>query len=317
MFALVSSTLGAIESARIEQLPVPQPGPREVRVRVHASAFNPADAKTILGQTSLVHAKGFPLVMGYDLSGEVDALGPDVKDLQVGQAVFGFHAYSRRTRLGAFAEYAVLPAAFLVPKPAAISHATAAAAATVGLTALQALRDRARFRAGHRALVTGASGGVGALAIGIAKCLGGEADALTSSRHLDFVSGLDAVRVFDRAADFRAALHGPYEVVFDAAAAYSLRTFRHVLARHGTYVTTLPSPRFVADLMAAPFLRRRARMVMVKPRRGDLEMLGRFLEEGLPVPIDREVRLSDAAAALAHFARVGARGKVVVEIASR
>lgn len=315
MSALVASQVGPVEHARIEQLPVPEPGPGQVRVRVRASAFNPADAKTILGKTSMLHAKGFPMVMGYDLSGEVDALGADVTDLQLGQPVFGFHAYSRRTRLGAFAEYTVLPAKHLAPKPATVSHETAAAVATAGITALQGLRDNAHFAAGHRVLVTGASGGVGALVIGVARSLGGSADAITSSKHLDFVAGLGATHTFDRATDLRSQLSGPYDVVYDAAAAFSMRAFRGVLKVGGTFVTTLPSQRLLADFMAAPFLRRRVRMVMCRSKRPDLQTLAQLIEAGLTVPIDKIVSLPDAAAALAAFDRSGAQGKVVVKIA--
>lgn len=315
MSALVASALGPIENARVEQVPLPQPGPGQVRVRVHASAFNQTDAKTILGKTSLLHAKGFPLVMGYDLSGDVDALGPGVVDLQIGQPVFGFHAYSRHTRLGAFAEYTVLPATFVAPKPAAISYEVAAAGATAGITALQGLRDGARFKSGQRVLVTGASGGVGALVIGVARCLGGTADAITSSRHTDFVSGLGAAQVFDRATEFRAALVGPYHVVYDAAAAFSMRIFRRALAAGGAYVTTLPSARLVGDFLVAPLVRRRVRMVMVKPTRADLQTLAQFLEKGLAVPIGNVVPLAEAATVLAEFDRSGARGKIVVKIA--
>jgi NADPH:quinone reductase-like Zn-dependent oxidoreductase len=316
MRALATSTLGSLGNAHVIELPLPEPGPGEIRVRVHASAINPADPKTMQGKTSLLHAKGFPLVMGYDLSGEVDALGEGVTDLRVDQAVFGFHAYSRRTRLGAFATHTVLPAAFVAEKPASVSHETAAAAATVGLTALQGLRDNARFKSGYRVLVTGASGGVGSVVLGVTKALGGQADAITSTENVDFVTGLGAGQVFNRASpESFAAIKGPYDIVYDAAPAFSLRSFRHVLAPGGTYVTTLPKFSFLGDIVASPFIRRRVRMVMVKPRRSDLEQLARFLEQGLAVPIAKTVSLEDAPSALDDYDRHGARGKVVLRIA--
>jgi len=315
MRALASSSLGSLRNAHVIDLPLPEPGPGEIRVRVHASAINPSDVKTILGKTRFLHAKGFPLVMGYDLSGEVDALGDGVTDVRVGQTVFGFHAYSRRTRLGAFATHTVLPAAFVAAKPASISHETAAAAATAGVTALQGLRDSGHHKPGYRVLVTGASGGVGAMVIGLTKALGGHPDAITSADNVSFIRGLGAEQVYDRGSpESLAAIKGPYDIVYDAAAAFSMRRFRHALAAGRTYVTTLPKLSLLADLLAAPFLGRRVRMVMVKPKRSDLEQLGLFLEQGLAVPIASTVTLADAASALDDYDRHGARGKVVVRM---
>ena len=97
MRALAASAYGSIENSKVVELPIPEPGPGEVRVRVMASALNPADGKTLLGQIKLLHAKVFPLVVGWDLSGVVDAVGSGPTDLRVGLEVFGFHAYSRST----------------------------------------------------------------------------------------------------------------------------------------------------------------------------------------------------------------------------
>ena len=315
MRALAATALGPIDQCRVTELPTPDPGPGQVRVRVVAAALNPADGKTILGKTSLLHAKGFPLVMGYDLSGVVDAVGAGVIDLRVGMEVFGMLAYSRRTRLGSLADYTVLPAAWLAEKAASIDHDTAAAVATVGLTALQGLRGPGRMKQGDRVLVTGASGGVGALVVGITGFLGGQADAITSAGGMDLARTLGAGKVLDRGVPgFMASLKGPYQIAFDASAAYSMRAFRHALAKGGTYITTLPKPALLGDFLASPFLRQRARMVMVKPVREDLLTLAKFLEQGLKVPIVKRVPLDQAAAALADFERHGAHGKIVVRM---
>jgi NADPH:quinone reductase len=311
-----ASQIGPIELCHIVEVPLPEPGPGQVRVKVRSAALNPADAKTILGKTGMLHAKAFPLVMGYDVSGVVDALGSGVTDLTVGTEVFGMLAYSRRTRLGSLAEYTVVPAHWLARKPAAIDHDTAAAAATAGLTALQGLRGPGRMRGGDRVLVTGASGGVGALVLGVAKSLGGSADAITSTAGIELVKSLGAGTVVDRnAPDALAALKGRYQIVYDAAAAYSMRSFRNVLGKGGTYITTLPKPTIVGDLIASLFLRRRTRLVMVKPSRPDLETLADFIQRGLQVPIAKKVRLEDVGAALADYDKNGAKGKIVVRIA--
>jgi len=316
MRAFAATRIGPIEDCRIVEMPLPEPGPGQVRVRVMSAALNPADAKTILGKTAMLHAKVFPLVMGYDVSGVVDALGPGVMDLAVGTQVFGMLAYSRRTRLGSLAEYTVLPAHGLAEKPATIDHDTAAAVATVGLTALQGLRGPGRMRSHDRVLVTGASGGVGALVLGVARFLGGSADAITSAAGIDLVKSLGAGTVVDRnTPDLFAGLKERYQIVYDAAAAYSMRRFRKALGKGGTYITTLPKPTIVGDLLASLFVGRRIRLVMVKPSRDDLATLAEFIQGGLQVPIASKVRFEDTGPALADYDKHGAKGKVVIKIA--
>ena len=316
MRAFAAPRIGPIEDCRMVEMPMPEPGPGQARVRVIAAALNPADAKTILGRTGLLHAKVFPLVMGYDLSGVIDAVGPGVDDLRVGTEVFGMLAYSKRTRLGSLAEYTVLPAAWLSEKPTAMDHQTAAASATSGLTALQGLRGPGRMKDGARVLVTGASGGVGSLVVGLARFLGGSADAITSKAGVALAQSLGAGIVIDRnAPDAFAALREPYDIVYDAAAAYSMRTFARVLRKGGTYVTTLPKLATLADFLASPLLGRRVRMVMVKPARADLATVAKAIAGGVQVPIAKRVSLADAGAALADFDKNGAHGKVVVRVA--
>ena len=314
MRAFAASELGPIENAKVVDLPIPEPGPGEARVRIVSAALNPADAKTIQGKTGMLHAKGFPLVMGYDFSGVVDAIGDGV-DLSVGAEVFGMLAYGRRTRFGSLAEYTIAPATWLAEKPAAFDHDTAAAVATVGLTALQGLRGYGRMKEGLRVLVTGATGGVGALVIGVARSLGGQVDAITSTDGMDLARSLGAEQVADRKDPaFLDRLKGPYAIVYDAAAAYSMRAFRRVLSPGGTYITTLPKFPLLGDFLASPFLRRRVRMMMVKPSREDLSTLARFIATGMKVPIASRAPLEKVAEALAAYDKHGARGKVVIQI---
>lgn len=315
MRAFAALAQGPLQNCKVLDLPTPEPGPGEIRVRVVSATFNPADAKTILGKTGMLHAKEFPLIMGYDFSGVVDALGAGVTDLQIGSEVFGMLAYSRRTRFGSLAEYTVVPARWVAEKPAYIDHDTAAALATSGLTALQGLRDIGRMKEGNRVLVTGSSGGVGSLTIGLVRALKGKSDAITSTGGAELARTVGADTIVDRSApNFLSSLHGPYQIVYDAAAKYSMRTFRRLLARGGTYVTTLPTLTMIGDVLASPFLRRRIRLAMVKPSRSDLLALAGFVKDGLVVPIANRVSLEQAAAALADFYNHGARGKVVVRI---
>src|SRR6266851_378486 len=173
MRAIAAPSYGDLNQLKLITLPIPAPGSEEVRVRVHASALNPADYKVVLGTLKFLHARNFPLVVGYDFSGTIDALGPGVTPWKVGDEVFGFLPYGPGNRRGAFAEMLISRTDELAQKPSGVSHLIAAAAATPGVTALQCLRDLGRLQgAGGRVLVTGVSGGVGPLAVGIARRLG-------------------------------------------------------------------------------------------------------------------------------------------------
>src|SRR5277367_6094832 len=137
-------------------LPLPEPGRGEVRVRVHASALNPADYKVALGETKFLHARNFPMVLGYDFSGVVEALGEGTSDFKLGDAVFGFLPYGPFNRRGSFAETLIARASEIALKSENVSHLQAAVAATPGLTAVQGFRDMGRLPAsGGTVLVTG------------------------------------------------------------------------------------------------------------------------------------------------------------------
>jgi len=131
----MTSTMRAIGLARYGSLdhlspitvPLPEPGRGEIRVRVHAAAVNPADYKVCLGEVKLLHARNFPMVLGYDYSGVVDLVGAGTTDFKVGDAVFGFLPYSPFNKRGAFAELLIATAAEAALKPESVSHAQAAA----------------------------------------------------------------------------------------------------------------------------------------------------------------------------------------------
>jgi NADPH:quinone reductase-like Zn-dependent oxidoreductase len=175
-----------------------------------------------------LHARTFPLVLGYDFSGVVDKVGSGVQGLERGAEVFGFLAYGPFNREGAFAEMLIARADRLARKPAEVTHAQAAAAATPALTALQSIRDLGRVRgSGMRVVVTGISGGVGSFGVAIARRLGATVIAIGSGSGLARATALGAARVIDRTAgDPLAAVGEPVDLVLDAAAAYRWRSVR-------------------------------------------------------------------------------------------
>jgi NADPH:quinone reductase-like Zn-dependent oxidoreductase len=186
------------------------------------------------------------------------------------------------------------------------------------VTALQSLRDLGRLEAGQHVLVTGASGGVGSLGVAIAKRLGATVTAIGSGRGLELARRLGATHVVDRTrGDVFAAASGPFDVILDAAAAYSWRQWKSRLRPGGTFVTTLPSGRFVVDKLASLVSRSRTKFINVKARRADLELLASWLADGLEVPIDRVLpvrRVAEGLAALDGGSSV--LGRIVIEVAN-
>jgi NADPH:quinone reductase-like Zn-dependent oxidoreductase len=317
MRAMAIPSYGSLDRLTVIEAPSLDPASHQVRVRVHAAALNPADFKVILGALKFLHARNFPMVLGYDYSGTVEAVGSRVSDLEVGAEVFGFLPYSPWNRRGSFAESLLADVGELARKPAGVSHVTAAAAATPGLTALQMLRDLGRVQdTAKRVLVTGASGGVGCLAVGIARRLGATVTAVGSGRGLELARKLGAEAVIDRkSVEPLTAAQGPFDVVLDAAAAYRWRQWRAKLAPGGTYVTTLPSLAFLADKLTSLLSATRVRFINVKSRAADLTLLGEWLVDGLEVPIDHVVPVRDVARALEQLHTGAVLGRIAVDIA--
>jgi len=315
MRVLATDRYGPLDRLKVVEVPVPEPEEGEVRVRVAASALNPADYKVAQGTVKFLHARNFPMVLGYDFSGTVDAVGRNTGEIGPGAEVFGFVPYSPTNRRGTFAEAVIARADQLAVKPAAVSHVQAAAAATPGMTALQSLRDLGRMQAGMEVVVTGVSGGVGSVGVAIAKRLGGKVVAVGTGRGLENASGMGADRVVDRKKDDLAtALVGPFDVFFDAAAAYRWRQWRGRLKKGGTFVTTLPSMAFVVDKLSSLVSGTRCAIVMVKSKPEDLRLLGEWLSTGLVVPIDRTISLAEVPETLARLEAGDVLGRVVVAI---
>ena len=298
------------------EIPRPEPGSGEVSVRVVASSINPAEEKIAAGEFvgKFLHGQGAPLVLGYDLSGVVDAVGPGVDDLKEGDTVFGHLAYSRSTKYGAFAEYAVIRRDALAVVPEALPPHVAAASPTVALTALQSLRDRGRLQSGGHALIIGAGGGIGAVAVGIAKRLGATVSAVCSTKDVERVVALGADEVIDRKKSDPLDGEARYDVVFDTPAVHSYARCARLLKPGGAYVTTLPDLGLLTGKLSALFSSKRCEFVAVESKRDDLELVAAWIVGGMEVPVDSRHRVGKLAEALKRQGDRSRAGKVVVDV---
>jgi len=315
MRALTYAGYGSSRRLALRDLPAPQPGRGEVLVQVRAAALNPKDVFTLKGRFRLLSGRRFPKIIGLDFAGEVAATGPGQVALRPGDAVYGFLSGFSALR-GTVAEQVVVPPGWLAAKPRRASFEEAAAIALAGSTALQALRDVARVRPGDRILIHGASGGVGALAIQLAKLHGAHVTSTSSAASLDRCRALGADETLDRDAVDLLARVRDLRVVFDVFGNLSLSRVRPALRPDGVFVTTVPSRRIILDTVRTALGAVRARLVSVRPRTADLELLARYVDDGrLRAQIDRVFPFEEAAEAVRHVESRRAHGKVVVSIA--
>ncbi|MGZ3726710.1 MAG: NAD(P)-dependent alcohol dehydrogenase [Pseudobdellovibrio sp.] len=316
MKSLSIEKYGSLDFLKVIDRPTVEPGDSEVRIDVVCSSLNPADYKVVLGEVKILHGRQFPLALGYDFSGVVSAVGNQVNGYKVGDEVFGFLPYGPFNQQGSFGQSLIEKPDHIAKKPKSVDHAQAASAATSALTAIQALRDIGLLKDGGRVLVTGVSGGVGSVALQVAKRLGAsEVVAIGSGKGLDLAKRMGADKTIDRKKqDVYSEAQGQFDVIFDSAAAYRWSDWNHKLNPGGCFVTTLPSSAFVIDKFKSLFSSTRVGFVSVKSKSEDLSLLAGWLESGLQIPVDVTVSLDEVKAQLVRLKHGEVLGKVCVRI---
>lgn len=308
MFAITQHSFGGPEVLVGTEIERPRPGRGEVLVRVRAAGVNPVDAAVRAGYFPPFPEP--PSVLGWDVAGTVEELGEGVTRFDVGDEVFGLARFPAEA--GAYAEYMTAPDKDLAPKPRALSMAEAGGLPLAGLTAWQALVDIAGVQSGQRVLIHAAAGGVGHLAVQIAKVRGAHVIATAREANHPFLKDLGADELIDyTVADF-AATAGPVDVVFDLVGGeYAPRSLR-VLRPGGLLVTAIGhNPGLTADEAERHGMR--FETVSVKPSGAGLVSLGVLAEAGrLRVHVGRELPLAEAAKAHTLAETESARGKTVL-----
>jgi len=314
MRAICVQAFGDVDTLTLEEVPRPTAGVGDLLVRVHAAGVNALDW--------LVRQGGFeefghiqpPWIPGWDLSGVVAEIGPRTSGFEIGEHVFGM------VRLplpgNAYAEYASVPAEHLAPKPAALDHAQAAAVPMAALTAWRALFDEGRLQAGQRVLVHAAAGGVGHLAVQLAKSHGAHVVATASAGNAGFLHTLGVDEFIDyRTQRFEESTE-PVDLVVDTLGGAVQQRSLQVLNDGGTLVS-LPSE-ITADVQAAALARGlRTRYFSVVPNADALTRIGLLIEAGKVAPTIQSVRaLVEAPAAHAEGETGHVRGKLVLDTLS-
>ena len=299
---------GGPEVLVYEDAPYPHPDTGEVLVRVHAAGINPVDWKIREGHLKAMLHHTLPLVLGWDVSGVVVALGSGVTRLRVGDEVFSRPDIERD---GAYAEFIVMRETEVALKPKSIDHIHAAALPLAGLTAWQTLFDAAALAAGQRVLIHAAAGGVGSVAVQLAKWKGAHVIGTASARNHDFLRKLGADQVIDYATvRFEDAVQ-PVDVVLDTQGGEIQERSWKVLKPGGILVSIASPP--AADVAAAHGVRQA--FVFTQPNAGQLAEIAQLVEaEKLKAIVETILPLSDATRGQELSERGHTRGKIVLRV---
>jgi len=321
MRAVFINRYGGTEVLEEGNQPRPVPKSRQVLIEVYAASVNPRDWLLREGRYVFRHLmRGFPLILGSDVSGVVVDRGPDATLFQPGDAVFGVQ--TPLGRMGGYAEYIAIDERALARKPSTISHEEAAAVPCAALTALGALTRIGRTKAGSHVTIIGASGGVGTYATQLAKALGATVAAVTSARNGSLVQSLGADRVIDYTAErFDAVLRGQ-DLVFDTIGRESLEKCTGVLTHRGRYVTTIPNAATFAKALTSNLRRmlllghaQSAHTVLLRADGEDLSRIASLMSAGIVRSvIDSVYTLSQVRQAHERSRTWRSRGKLVIQV---
>jgi NADPH:quinone reductase-like Zn-dependent oxidoreductase len=319
MKAIVKDRYGSPDVLRVDEIDKPEPAEDGILVRVHATSINAHDWHMLRGKPYLARlSEGFrrpkERKLGLDVAGIVEAVGANVSHVKPGDQVYG-------SRYGAFAEY--VSGRSMVPMPAGLTFEQAAAIPTAGQTALQGLRDHGALEAGERVLINGAGGGVGTFAVQIAKALGADVTAVTSTRNVETMRSIGADEVIDYTRDDFTRAEPRYDLILDIGGNHRLSALRRVLTQTGRVVMVAPQPgqwigpvvRVLGAVITTRLGARPARAYLANPSVDDLLALKGFVEAGKVTPvIERTYPFDQIPDAIRHVEGGHAQGKVVITV---
>jgi NADPH:quinone reductase-like Zn-dependent oxidoreductase len=322
MKAIVYHDFGPADVLKLEDVEKPLPKDDEVLIKVRAASINPLDWRLMHGEPRVLRLMARAMKMGVgrpgvDMAGDVEAIGPNVKQFKPGDAVFG-------SCRGALAEYTSISESSVVKKPAGVTFEQAASIAVAGLTAVQGLRDKGQLQPGQKVLINGAAGGVGTFAVQIAKHLGAEVTGVCSARNLELVKSIGADRVIDYTKEDFTHLPERYDVILECVGNKSLSACKRVLNQGGRCVLVgAPHEMSVIGLLAIPikaigaslFSSRKVIMFFAKGNQHDLTLLGDLIAAGKLNPvIEQQYSLEESPDAMRYLETGHARGKVIVRV---
>jgi len=286
----------------------------EVLIKIEAASVNPIDWKIRKGMLRFIVPLKFPAILGFDISGEVIAVGNKVTKFKVGDSVFG---WSNLRGGQGYAQYIALDEQNILNRPWTLSAFEAAGAPLAGETALQVLRDYGKVKAGQEVLIIGAAGGVGLFAMQLAKIFGAKITAVCGGHSIPLVKSLGADHIIDYQKESLPASSNSYDLIFDAVSKHSFEKTKHLLKPSGIYVSTLPSITAIVALIKNLFRPQKEYFIVAKNSVTDLTYLKTLFEQNkLQTIIDRTFPLHKIAQAHQYSETEHAHGKIIIAIHS-
>ncbi len=311
MKKIIYETYGNADVLKLTDSPVPEPSKGEVLIKVMAAGINPVDYKVRNGSLRFIFRAKFPRTPGGEIAGIIEKNGPNASIFHTGDKVYAMLPIG----VGGYSEYVCVKEDLVSKMPENISFTEAAAIPLAGITALQSLRDRGHIRSWMHVLINGGSGGVGSLAIQIAKAYNSEVTAVCSEKNIEFVKNLGADHVINYEKEDFTQSNNQYDIIFDAVAKSSFSESKKVIKRKGSYITTIPKPSVMLRQIINPLLSRQVYGIMAKPGSDELNYLAKLVaEEKLKPPIEKVYELGEASDAHRHIETGRVRGKLVITI---
>jgi NADPH:quinone reductase-like Zn-dependent oxidoreductase len=315
MKAIVYSNYGGPEVLKLKDIETPKPKPSEVLVKVEAISLNPVDAKARRGGfRPMSDLLKFPRVTGTDFSGVIIETGKNVSGFKVGDSVYGWA--NPLINNGSAAEMLTISEKSIALVPSNINLAESSAFPCGALTSLIVLRDLASIRDGHKILINGSSGGTGTMALQIAKILGGEITAVTSSRNSERIKNdFNPDYIIDYTKSDFIKDDKKYDVIFDVQGNKSFNEIQECLTSNGIYITTQPSIYNSIDVARSILSKKKSKIVIVRSKTSDLNHIRIWVEEGKIKPVIEKVYEFDQfKEAYEHLATGRVKGKILLKI---
>lgn len=284
--------------------------PGEVLLQLKASSVNPVDYKVRNGRLKWVMSPKFPKIMGSDFSGIVAASRHHL--FKEKDEVFG---YITTTKGGAYAQKLIMKGKKIGRKPTTLSHQETAALPIAGITALQALRDIGKIKKGERVLINGCAGGVGHLAVQIAKFYQAEVTGICSTGKVEYAKSIGANQVIDYKKEEIYDKMQQYKIIFDTVGNLSFQNMKSYLEQKGVFIATNVYPEKIWALFTSIFSGKKARIILANANHDDFQTLSNLAEQGHLKPnIERTFPLKAIAEAQEHLERGHVKGKIVISI---
>lgn len=306
----INENFGGLEVIKLVDAKIPKAGKGEVLVKVKAAGLNPKDVLIRKGKFKRLTGKKTPQSIGFDFSGIIEE--PNKSNYKIGESVFGMiNGWQGRC----CAEYVNVSVNELETMPQQLTYEEAAGISLAGQTALQAIRDIGKLKERQNICINGASGGVGSIAIQIAKELGGIVTTVSSTKNTKFCKSLGADTCLSYTETNILESNQKFDVFFDVFGNLSFNKTKNLLGTKGRYVTTVPKPEIFKEQIWNVFRSKKAKMIVVKSKKDDLNWLSEKISTGKITPvIDKVYSFDKIRDAQKHIESKRAIGKIILKI---